>query len=408
MKIIAHPTWDKIGQFAAIGIAFALPVSTAVTSYCMAIVLISWLLGSEQREKRAFVFHHPLMIWIWPLVLVTLLGMFYSIGEFTAIRRAAMDGVRLAFIPFFMFYYRSPQVAKKALWAFCLAMILTLILGFLKVYAGLPIGMKFTVGAVFKSHIKTSFFMAIAAFFLVYQIKILPRYRTLWIVLILLMIYYLLFLSAGRIGYITLGVCSLFYAWQEHRFKGIVIALLLASSVFGGAYLTSSIFADRINILSQDLDFYHGGRLIESSLGSRLHFAFSSIDLMEEHPWIGSGTGSFGVAYARSYHGDNTLYTDNPHNEYLRVGVELGIVGLFCLLLMFIQQWRLSWQIPGAYRGFIQGILLAFFIGCFINSWLKDFTEGYFYCVMIAIGFSAIPFSARRPLEAANLAHIEG
>lgn len=408
MKIFAHPTWDKIGQFAAIGMAFALPVSTAVTSYCMGIVLASSLLGSDQKEKRAFLFHHPLMIWVWPLVLVTLLGTLYSIGEFTAIRRAAMDGLRLAFIPFFMFYYRSPEVAKKALWAFCVAMILTLILGFLKVYAGLPIGMKFTVGAVFKSHIKTSFFMAIAAFFLVYQIKVFPRYRILWITLILLMIYYLLFLSAGRIGYITLGVCSLFYAWQEYRFKGMILALVLASSVFGGAYLTSSIFANRINILSQDLDLYHGGHLRESSLGSRLHFAFSSVDLMKDHPWIGSGTGSFGEAYARSYHGENTLYTDNPHNEYLRVGVELGLVGLFCLLLMFVQQWRLSRQIPGPYRGFYQGLLLAFIVGCVINSWLKDFTEGYFYCVMIAIGFSAIPFAARHPLQAPNLAQIKG
>lgn len=408
MKIFRHPTWDKIGQWAAVAIAFALPVSTAVTSYCMGIVLASWLLGGDQKEKRAFLFHHPLMIWVWPLVFVTLLGTLYSIGEFTAIRRAAMDGIRLGFIPLFMFYYRSPIIAKKALWAFCLAMILTLVLGFLKVYAGLPIGMKFTVGAVFKSHIKTSFFMAIAAFFLVYQIKALPRYRILWVSLILCMIYYLLFLSAGRIGYITLGICSIFYAWQQYRLKGIMVALLLAGSVFGGAYLTSSIFSDRINMLSQDLVFYQGGQLLQSSLGSRLHFAFSSIDLMEDHPWIGSGTGSFGMAYAQSYHGENTLYTDNPHNEYLRVGVELGMVGVFCLLLMFIQQWRLSWQIPGLYRGFYQGVLLAFIVGCFINSWLKDFTEGYFYCVMMAIGFSAIPFSVRQPLQAANAAHIEG
>lgn len=244
MKVLANATWNKLGQALAVGMAFALPISTAVTSYCMVLVILCWLLGDEREQKYALMFQHPLMAWVWPLVIITFLGAAYSIGDITAIRRGATDGLRLAFIPIFMFYYRQPNMAKATLWAFCSAMILTLILGYLKVYAGLPIGMKYTVGAVFKSHIKTSFFMAIAAFFLVYQIKHYPRYRIVWISLIVLMIYYLLFLSAGRIGYITLAVCGLFYAWSEFRFKGIVVALVLASTVFGGAYLTSSVFAE--------------------------------------------------------------------------------------------------------------------------------------------------------------------
>jgi len=397
MKVIANPLWDKLGQVAAIAIAFAIPTSTAATSYCMGLVLGCWFLGGINAEKRNLLWHHPLSRWIAPLVVVTLLGSFYSVGDSESIRRAAIDGIRLAFIPFFMYYFQTKRATNLALWAFCAAMILTLVLGFLKVYAGLPIGMKYTVGAVFKSHIKTSFFMAMAAFFLAYQIRQLPRYRWLWIALIALMIYYLLFMSIGRIGYITLSACLLLLAWQWYRWKGIVGALLIACALFGGAYHTSTVFVDRINLLAQDLEFYkQGGRLMESSLGSRLHFAFSSVELMDDHPWIGSGTGSFGEVYAKLYENEKTLFTDNPHNEYLRVGVELGVMGVICLLLLFYQQWRLSFQISPPLRGFCQGFLITFFIGCFLNSWLKDFTEGYFYCVMTAICYASLPLRVRQ------------
>lgn len=403
MKILANPMWDKLAQGAAVLIAFAIPTSTAVTSYCMVILLAGWFLGAEGSEKREFLFRHPLTPWICPLVMLTLLGIFYSVGDTVSVRRAAIDGIRLLFIPFFMYYYRTPKMANAALWAFCAAMILTLCLAFLKIYAGLPIGMKYTVGAIFKSHIKTSFFMAMAAFFLAYQIKALPQYRWVWGGLILLMIYYLLFMSVGRIGYLTLCACLLILAWQSYRWKGIMGAFLIGCTLFGGAYLTSTVFSQRINLLAQDLDLYHeGGRLTESSLGSRLHFAYSSLALMDDNPWIGSGTGSFGEVYAKLYENDTTLHTDNPHNEYLRVGVELGILGLLSMLLLFYQQWRLVRFIPGSIRGFSQGMLLTFFLGCFLNSWLKDFTEGYFYCVMTAICFAAIPLPARRLVPTAQ------
>ena len=162
--------------------------------------------------------------------------------------------------------------------------------------------------------------------------------------------------------------------------------------LFGGAYFSSEVFSDRINLLANDLALYHeGGRLEESSLGSRIHFAFSSLELMDEHPWLGAGPGSFGKIYAKLYENESTLLTDNPHNEYLRIGVEQGFLGLLCLIALFSQQWRLSRLISPSLRGFSQGVLLTFFLGCFLNSWLRDFTEGYFYCIMSAICFAAIP-----------------
>lgn len=386
--------WDKLGQYSVIALAFAIPISTAMTSVLAMLTLIAWLLGPHFREKREILVHHPLVQWIYPLIILSIVGIFYSPSDSYSIRHGMNDSLRLALIPVFIYFLQNKKIAQWVLWSFIAAMVLTLLLSFLKVYAGLPIGLKFNLGAVFKSHIKTSFFMAMAAFFLATYARESKRHRYISIVVVVLMIYYLLCMSFGRIGYITLVIGTILFAWQGYRLKGILVACALSMVMVLAAYGTSDIFSQRINALSKDIDLYQeGGRLIESSLGSRIAFATASLHLIKEHPILGWGTGSFGVAYAKAHENVITLLTDNPHNEYLRIGVEFGILGLIFLLLLFYQQWQLSKKLPLSIRNLSQAILITFVVGCFLNSWLKDFTESYFYCVMTAFCFAWLPLS---------------
>ncbi len=396
---------DTLGQLAAIMLAFFVPTSTFMTNVMVLLIVFLWLLNPHRERKIHILVNHPLSPWIFSLVVLTCIAMFYSIGDTRSTWLGLRDIMRLAVIPVLIYYYQPKHMAKYALWAFTLGMILTLILAFLKVYANLPIGLKYTTGGVFKSHIKTSYFMAMAAFFLATQLKSLQSHqRTIVGIIIVLMSYYLFFMNEGRIGYIIFISCLFWLAWQSFRVKGLAIACVAAVTMLGGAYLTSSVFSARINLLAQDLDFYHqGGRLLESSLGSRIQFAESSSELIAQKPVIGWGTGSFGAAYAKLFEGQNTLLTDNPHNEYLRVGVELGLLGLGFLLMLFYQQWRLSKQLPRDIRGFCQGVLLTFMIGCLLNSWLKDFAEGYFYCLMMAVCFASLPIQTHKVLVKATL-----
>ncbi len=397
--------WDTVGKTFAIGLAFFVPISTAITSILVTLLLLTWILGPNHKKKKQILVHHPLSGWIYPLVFLTMIGMLYSIGDNESIRRSLVDGLRLGLIPILIYFYQPKSVAKMALWAFCVAMVVTLILAFLKVYADLPIGLKYTTGGVFKSHIKTSYFMAMAAFFIASQMKSLSfKNRISAVITVTLMVYYLFFMNEGRIGYVTLVICLLMLAWQSYRFKGMLFASMIAVTMVGGAYFTSSIFSARINLLSQDLDLYHqGGRLLESSLGSRIQFARSSSELVMQKPVLGWGTGSFKPAYAQLFEGQNTLLTDNPHNEYLRISVELGLLGLVLLLLLFYHQWRLSRHLPQDIRGFCQGVLLTFMMGCLFNSWLKDFSEGYFYCLMMAVCFASLPLQTRKSQVLATL-----
>lgn len=397
--------WDKLGQSAAIALALVLPLSTALTSICIGLVLLTWILGPHRDRKQAIFFRHPLVVWLYPLFFISLLGATYSIADNKVMYRNICDTLRLGLIPVLIYFYQPKEIAQKALWAFAGAMVFTLLFAFLKVYGGLPIGLKYTTGAVFKSHIKTSFFMAIAAFFLAFQVpRVRLSYRCVLIPIVLLMVYYLFFMSVGRIGYITLITCLLILAWHWAGLKGFLISILVSMGLLMGAYYASPVFHARISLLTQDLDFYHqGGRLLESSLGSRITFADTSYDLILQKPVLGWGLGSYGDAYAQSHAGEKTLLTDNPHNEYLRIGVELGLLGLLSLLMLFYQQLRLARDLPSSIRGFCQGVLLTFMLGCFLNSWLRDSAEGYFYCLMTAILYASCPLPQKERLVKATV-----
>jgi hypothetical protein len=360
---------------------------------------MAWILGPHRDQKWEIIRSHPLLIGIYPLMGLALVGALYSYADPRSLRHGFLDALRLGMIPLLLYFYRSEKIAKAALGAFIGAMVLTLVLAFLKVYADFPIGLKFTTGAVFRSHIKTSYFMGMAAFFLALLIKQNPHHRGLLLGLIGGMIYYLFFMNMGRIGYITVLSCGAVLAWQTYQLKGLTIATGLGTLLLLGAYFFSDIFYDRIHLLARDLDVYqHGGDLLASSLGSRISFAMDSVALMKAHPFLGYGTGSFGTAYGLLPQGPDRIFTDNPHNAFLLMGVEFGAIGIGLLLLFFFHQWRLGRYLRLEARQLWQGFFLTFVLGCFINSWLKDSPEAYFYCVITALCFAQVPLRASIPL----------
>lgn len=391
LQAIQNVNFTSMGMWCTAALSFVIPISTSLTSVFMAIVLLLWSLSPNIKQRWTYYKQHPLTPYLWAFIAVVFAGLFYTSADKGEAFAACKDALRLGFVPILMFYLQSDKAKLLAGKAFVLAMGLTLILGYCKVYGGLPIGEKYTVGAVFKSHIKTSYFMAVAAFMvLVYFLADMPK-RAWLIVVIVAMLHYLFFLSAGRIGHLTLFVLGVVLAWRLWRVKGLLVSVIALGLLFVLAYQFSTVFSNRIDLLKQDWAFYQeGGRLKESSLGSRIQFAKSSLEIYAMNPIFGIGTGAYANAYEQFHQGEKTLLTVNPHNEYLRMMVESGVLGLIALLALFLRQWHLTSYLPNKPKDIAQCVLMSFYVGCLLNSWLADFTEAYFYCLFTAVMFAGL------------------
>jgi len=360
------------------GLAFFIPISTSVTGGLMLLILLSWCLGGQLKAKLAYYWAHPLAMVILSIFAVSLLSISYSVASWSEIVSRLKALMRFAYIPILSYYLQPNYAPRWVAMAFVSAMSLTLVLGMAKLGLDWPIGLKYSDAAVFKSYIKTNFFMSIAAFMVLYASYQWPRYRKGLVLLLALMVYYILFMSAGRVGYGVLAILAIYSSYCWSKWRGLGIGVLVILGIMLGAYYGSPTFAARIKAMSYDWVLYEQGHIFESSLGSRWHFYIGSLKLMAQAPWFGWGIASFKAAYAPLV-SQGFLATDNPHNEYLRWAVELGIVGLLLLGYLFYQQYRALKMTCTAQEFLGKGILLAFMVGCMANSWLSDFTESYFY-----------------------------
>jgi len=372
-------------------LAFFIPLSTAMTLILTYAIVLVWFIDKNTNARWQFYFSYPLIKPIAFFILVSFLGTLYSMGSEKATLAGLYHGLRLSLIPVLAYYLQGEQSKYKDLvmYAFGSALIVTVICAFLKVYAGIPIGARTYGNDVFKDHIIISYFMAIAIFYT--YLWLLEEKHSKWLLMILLglMLYHFIFLNTGRIGFVILYICFSVLAWHRYRFKGMLITYLLLSLMMLCAYQYSDIFSMRINEFYQEFKLYLQGKAV-SSIGTRLEWLTNSISLFFERPLIGFGTGSFKHSYAIYYAGQVEKLADNPHNQYLKMAVEHGMIGVVALGWLFYSQWKQIQPLKGSNLILAQSIFLSFFIGCFFNSWLKDVSEFHLYCLMTAY---FIPYS---------------
>ncbi len=238
-------------------------------------------------------------------------------------------------------------------------------------------------------HITHSFFMAILSFWAL-QESIARQYKKekfrkiLFLVLFFLATINVFFISAGRSGMAVYALLILLCAVQRLKLWQSALCLLLVCSLFTGIYYSSVNTAQRIDAAVRDIRHYHQG-ISRSSLGMRFDWWQNSLTLIRKAPLTGHGTGSFTTEQKKLIEGTAIKPSDNPHNEYLILGVQLGIPGIAAFLLLLTSLFRFSFSLPRERRYILQGITLAFAWGCLANSWLLDSHPSHFFIIATAI-----------------------
>jgi O-antigen ligase len=176
--------------------------------------------------------------------------------------------------------------------------------------------------------------------------------------------------------------------YQYWRWRGLLISGLLVVGVATLAYHTSDPFHQRIGQMIGDITADQpSGTVTPGRL--RLEFYTNTLSLIARHPWLGGGTGSFIPEYARLAQEKHLYPTNNPHNEFLLITTQIGLVGLALLVLLGYRQWRLSYALRPEFIASAQGLVVTLAVGSLFNSLLLDFTEGHFYACLTGIYYGS-------------------
>jgi O-antigen ligase len=376
--------FDLISKICAVMIAAAIVLSTAATNILFIATPIFSLFAGDLRAKFKTIIRNPVAIIFLLFYALFVIGAFYSTASWSNILLALKKYDKFLLAIFFLPLFAEKRWRDYAINAFLAAILVMLIASYLLELGWLTYGAKNGI-AIFKNSIELSFLMAFATYFCLIKIWADVRYRWLWILFLLSIAHTILFRNIGRTGYIVLISLLILFFFQKMGWRGLLIAAITSITLFGLAFTFSPMFKTRTYAAIDDIKIYH--KTDNTSVGLRISFAKNSLRLIKKNLFLGTGTGSFVDTYATIKH----IPAGNPHNEYLNITIQFGILGLIVLLLVFgIPLWY-SRFLPEEPKYIVRAVVLGIMVGSFANSWLLDTTEGHFYVYFIVLAFAAIP-----------------
>jgi len=400
-------------QWCVILIGISVPISVAVDNVLLALVLLGSLLcfGDVLRTVQTHRVARASLL----LFGVLTVAMFYGNAPLAEALSILGKYIDLMFIPIFIVLLADETARRRARYAFIATMALTLFLSYLVALNILPLMWWMNVFAsadnpvIFHSHITQNNMMGFAVFLALVECRDASTLakRIAWGLFALLGAFNVLFMVQGRTGYLIFLVLLGWLVWASlsrllhkqgkafgWRQGSLIVATLLAATFV--AYFSSARMHERVALVASDYKSWTMGGGKFTSTGLRLEFYFNTLQIVREHPLFGVGTGGFPAAFAHQTEGKVGLKTENPHNEYLMISVQTGMLGLALLLYLYYTQWRYAPMLPTALeQDAARGLVLAYVVNCLFNSALLDHADGLFFAFMTAVLFAGLKGGAR-------------
>jgi len=374
-----------------------IPINIVLMNVFLFLTLIFILATGNIMVHAKTAWSNPVARFALILFMLLFIGTIWSIAETSWAFRVLKKYNELWYIALLLPIFCSAQRREIGIQSFLISMS-AILMGIYLVYfdilpdSGFTIASRhvpFSVDGGFSSHIMTNILMSFVVFVSAHKFLQCAHHSKRWLYLFLFLAsgYYTLFISTGTTGQIITFLLLILLSIQHFK-KQALIAIPFTMLVIG-------IMAHTV----ENNSIQHALKKIESRIAdiensnpnTRPQLIIHASKLFLEDPIIGTGTGSYKTALEIKQPDfyQRTVHKWNPHNEYLTIAVQLGIVGLLALLYLFYLQGFLSKKIQDTeQRHLAQGLVLLFSVGCLANSLIMDSGEGHFWAFFSALFFS--------------------
>jgi O-antigen ligase len=374
----------EIADWLVVAVAVSLPWSTSAS----AILIVLWLvtvvpsldIASVRREALSLAGGLALLLWALAAV-----GMLWADVGWTE-RLQGMRGYhKLLLVPLLLAQFRRSERARWAILGFFISALALLALSWTTQHPGLWGRAKADVGVPVKDYVSQSGIFAICALGLLGQAAEWWHARRVRLALAAVVVAAafaanIVYVATARSTLVVVAALLLIFGFRQFGWKGMLAVGLLGGVVASLSWGSSSYLRSRVTNIVQEIQEYRTDGAMTSS-GFRLESWKRSVEFIATAPLIGHGTGTIAALFQKGTASDAAgpaVVTDNPHNQLLAVGVQLGGIGILALMAMWIAHLVL----------FREGSLIAWYgltvvvsnvVGSLFNSHLFDFTQGWLY-----------------------------
>ena len=335
---------NKIQQLAFILLGVTIPTTIVGTNMIIGLLALLWILEGNFKNKFNFIKSSKWMISIFALITFYGLGMLWGDIHLNADWQFQRLALLLVF-PVLGTMNLKQETIRNGVVAFLITTFISAIVSIaINNNMILPIDEYFSfinydwrISAFIKYNYHNVLLSLAFTISLYILIEKKSKYK---VALVLFIIAYLIsiFTERGRAGQVIFNLSAIFhivYYNRKHLLKMLAFLILLFSFQFI-VYKTTKVYKNRFDAVSNIIK-NNGDR----GKGKDIRYVFvkESLKRIKQKPILGYGTGSFGTIFIDEVKSGHKFYSHTtPHNQYLFVWFELGILGLLLLLSIFYSQ----------------------------------------------------------------------
>jgi len=378
---------------------FFILISTAVSNAAIIIAIILGLLSifKDKRYLEIF-FTNRVNLFISLLTLLLLLSYYYTSATNQEYFEIIKKYIKFIYIPICFFIFKNALKNQDFYFLFILGSTIVLILSYLKFFNfinpadiseffGIQYNSKLANGVVvFQHSIIHGIIFSFYSFVTFYRAR--SKSNFIYYILSFLGFFNVLFLNNSRTAYLIVIIMffiillSFLKSRNYKKLLSVVAIITISFSFFG-----NNILSNRLNLAVNDIKYINQNNY-ESSVGFRYVWFKNGINSLYEKPIFGYGAGSFKNTLSKFLEKENLInkkdfLTQNPHNEFVSIIVQAGLIGFFLLIGFFYFLFK---YIKKSDVGL--GIFFLVLISCFFNSVFFDNVLGIFSVILISHAMS--------------------
>ena len=381
-----------VQQFLFVLLGVFIPTSIAITNLIISLLVLCWILERNFKFKLDIIKSSKWMLAIFALIGFYALGMLWGDQHLNAEWQFQRLALLLVF-PILMTMNLKQETIKRATIAFLVTTFISALIAIaINNNIILPLGKYFSFIRLpdhnITAFIKYNYHNVLLALAFTMSLYLLFEKKTKYSsLLVLFIIAYAIsiFTERGRAGQVIFNLSSIFYIiyYNRRNLLRLCALFVLLFSFQLIVYKSTTVYKNRFDVLSKIIQ-NNGDRGEGKTEDIRYVFVKESLSRILEKPILGYGTGSFGTIFdneVKSGHSFDKQTT--PHNQYLYVWFELGILGLLFLLLIFYHQLKeLFRKKDGSHRALLP---LSFMFLMLVDSYLFIFILTICYMFLYTI-----------------------
>ncbi len=194
--------------------------------------------------------------------------------------------------------------------------------------------------------------------------------------------------TEGRTGQILFALIIPFWVLMETRRGGLFLLICLMFFIVGSTlFFSFDRFSNRYTQIKKEWDAFQDGN-IYTSMGQRFHHYQVAWKIFKKSAVWGHGTGSYRKEHDKlwpDYRADR-INADNPHNQFLMVMVEFGVLGILALMAIFLS---LIWSYLNTGQHPFKPLLLIlpimFMLQCLVDTHLYGVPSRTFFIFITTV-----------------------